>query len=99
MPLLVPVGRRVRLTPQAEILVAHTEAVLGRLEEVEADIAWSGRPPGVALRELPDGRHARSLFTAVRSGRGHHPAIKACRSALHRAVEAAPPRHPGRSRP
>ncbi|MEV5979357.1 LysR family transcriptional regulator [Streptomyces sp. NPDC052114] len=41
VPLLEPVGRRVRLTPQAEILVAHTEAVLARLERAEADIATS----------------------------------------------------------
>ncbi|NNN30681.1 LysR family transcriptional regulator [Streptomyces sp. S3(2020)] len=39
--LLEPVGRRVRLTEQAEILVAHTEAVLQRLERAEADIAGS----------------------------------------------------------
>ena len=39
--LLEPVGRRVRLTPQAEILVSHTEAVLERLERAEADIAAS----------------------------------------------------------
>ncbi|MFI6513528.1 LysR substrate-binding domain-containing protein [Streptosporangium sp. NPDC050855] len=39
--LLEPVGRRVRLTPQAEILVAHTEAILERLERAEADIATS----------------------------------------------------------
>ncbi|MFG2178133.1 LysR substrate-binding domain-containing protein [Streptomyces abikoensis] len=39
--LLEPVGRRVRLTPQAEILVAHTEAVMERLERAEADIATS----------------------------------------------------------
>ncbi|WP_067170294.1 LysR substrate-binding domain-containing protein [Microtetraspora niveoalba] len=41
VPLLEPVGRRVRLTTQAEILVAHTEAVLERLERAEADIATS----------------------------------------------------------
>lgn len=39
--LLEPVGRRVRLTPQAEILVAHTEAVLETLERAEADLAAS----------------------------------------------------------
>ncbi|MGI5472851.1 LysR family transcriptional regulator [Streptomyces sp. CA-132043] len=39
--LLEPVGRRVRLTEQAEILVAHTDAVLERLERAEADIATS----------------------------------------------------------
>ncbi|WP_367048595.1 LysR family transcriptional regulator [Streptomyces sp. Je 1-332] len=41
VPLLEPVGRRVRLTEQAEILVVHTEAVLERLERAEADIAAS----------------------------------------------------------
>lgn len=41
IPLLEHVGRRVRLTAQAEILVAHTEAVLERLEQAEADIATS----------------------------------------------------------
>ncbi|MEU1372205.1 LysR substrate-binding domain-containing protein [Streptomyces triculaminicus] len=41
LPLLEPVGRRVRLTPQAEILVAHTEAVLEQLERAEADLATS----------------------------------------------------------
>ena len=41
VPLLEPAGRRVRLTPQAEILVAHTEAVLERLERAEADLAAS----------------------------------------------------------
>ncbi|MBO2455564.1 LysR family transcriptional regulator [Actinomadura barringtoniae] len=39
--LLEPVGRRVRLTDQAEILVAHTEAVLERLERAEAELAAS----------------------------------------------------------
>lgn len=41
VPLLESVGRRVRLTPQAEILVAHTEALLERMERAEADIASS----------------------------------------------------------
>ncbi|MEU2421032.1 LysR substrate-binding domain-containing protein [Streptomyces sp. NPDC007851] len=39
--LLEPVGRRVRLTAQAEILVSHTEAVLERLERAQAEIAAS----------------------------------------------------------
>lgn len=41
VPLLEPAGRRVRLTPQAEILVAHTEVLLQRLEQAESDIAAS----------------------------------------------------------
>lgn len=39
--LLERVGRGVRLTPQAEILVHHTEALLERLERAEADLAAS----------------------------------------------------------
>jgi DNA-binding transcriptional LysR family regulator len=41
VPLLVPAGRRVRLTPEAEMLVGHVEAVLERLEQAEADMARS----------------------------------------------------------
>ena len=37
VPLPEPAGRGVRLTPQARILVEHTEAILERLEEAEAD--------------------------------------------------------------
>lgn len=39
--LLEPAGRRVRLTAQAEMLVAHTEVLLQRLELAESDIAAS----------------------------------------------------------
>lgn len=38
-PLLEPDGRRVRLTPQAEILVQHVEAILERLDQADADLA------------------------------------------------------------
>lgn len=41
VPLLEPTGRRVTLTAQAEILVAHTEILLQRLEQAESDIAAS----------------------------------------------------------
>ncbi|MFF4667742.1 LysR family transcriptional regulator [Streptomyces sp. NPDC001282] len=41
VPLLEPIGRRVRLTPQAEILVTHTGIVLRQLEAAEAEIAQS----------------------------------------------------------
>ena len=40
-PLLEPIGRRVRLTPQAEILVTHTETVLRQLEAAETAVARS----------------------------------------------------------
>lgn len=39
--LLEPSGRGVRLTPQARILVGHTDAILERLEEAEADLRAS----------------------------------------------------------
>jgi DNA-binding transcriptional LysR family regulator len=38
-PLLEPAGRRVRLTPAAEILVRHTEVLLSQMEQAEADLA------------------------------------------------------------
>ena len=41
VPILEPVGRRVRLTDAAEVLVAHTERVLLELEQAEAAIAAS----------------------------------------------------------
>jgi DNA-binding transcriptional LysR family regulator len=41
LPLLEPVGRRVRLTAQGEILVSHVEAILTQLEAAEADLAAS----------------------------------------------------------
>ncbi len=42
VPLLERSGRRLHLTPQAQILVGHTDAVLSRLEQAEAEIAASG---------------------------------------------------------
>ncbi len=39
--LLRKTGRRVQLTPQAEVLVAHTAQLLETLEQAEADLAAS----------------------------------------------------------
>ncbi|WP_350348119.1 LysR substrate-binding domain-containing protein [Agromyces sp. G08B096] len=50
VPLLVQVGRRVQLTPQAEVLVGHAQAVLDRLEEAEADVARSLTSVGGTVR-------------------------------------------------
>src|SRR5262245_25181357 len=41
VPLLRKAGRRVQLTPQAEILVEHTAAILERLELAESDVVAS----------------------------------------------------------
>ncbi|MEG0298986.1 MAG: LysR family transcriptional regulator [Aurantimicrobium sp.] len=71
IPLLRKSGRRVTLTPQAEILVAHTSTVLEVLEQAEAEVTTSlERPAGLvrlavfqsaALALLPD------ALTLVRS--------------------------------
>ncbi|WP_369173411.1 LysR substrate-binding domain-containing protein [Streptomyces sp. R28] len=50
------------------------------------DLVWNGRPPTVPLRQLPRGERTRRVFTVVRRGRGGHPAIRACRDALQRAL-------------
>ncbi|WP_448002329.1 LysR family transcriptional regulator [Agromyces bauzanensis] len=50
VPLLVQVGRRVQLTPQALVLVEHAKAVLDRLEEAEADVARSLTAVGGTVR-------------------------------------------------
>ena len=53
VPLLRKSGRRVVLTPQAEILVAHTTAILERLElaesEVNASLLQATGPVRVAM--------------------------------------------------
>jgi len=41
VPLLTKSGRRVQLTPQAEMLVAHTELLLDRVELMEAELVTS----------------------------------------------------------
>ena len=50
VPLLEPMGRRVRLTAQAELLVAHTGVVLAELERAEASIAASREQVSGRLR-------------------------------------------------
>lgn len=48
--LLEPVGRGVRLTEAAKVLVTHTEAVIGELEAAEAELAALGRTVRGTLR-------------------------------------------------
>lgn len=50
VPLLERVGRGVRLTPEARILVRHTDAVLEQLERAETEMAASRRTVGGTLR-------------------------------------------------
>ncbi|MFF8432266.1 LysR family transcriptional regulator [Streptomyces sp. NPDC016566] len=77
VPLLEPVGRRVRLTEQAEILVAHTEALLQRLERAEADIAASLTDLNGTLRIASFQTAALTLVpTALGLLREHHPRLR-----------------------
>jgi len=48
--LLEPTGRRVRLTPQAALLVAHTEVLLEEMERAEAALAGSLQETAGTLR-------------------------------------------------
>ncbi|MFD8864583.1 LysR family transcriptional regulator [Streptomyces sp. NPDC059590] len=50
------------------------------------ELVWNGQPRTVTLRQLPRGQRTRRIFTVVRRGRSRHPAVLACRGALHRAV-------------
>lgn len=49
-PLLEPVGRRVQLTAEGKILVAHAETVLAELEQAEAALAASRGEVGGTVR-------------------------------------------------
>uniref|UniRef100_A0AAU2K2L8 LysR substrate-binding domain-containing protein n=1 Tax=Streptomyces sp. NBC_00049 TaxID=2903617 RepID=A0AAU2K2L8_9ACTN len=55
--LLRPVGRRVRLTPAGERLVAHAIAILAAVEEARADLSSEAEPSGRV--------RVASFFTAV----------------------------------
>ena len=50
VPLLRKSGRKVSLTPQAEILVEHTTAILELLERAESDVAESFTTPTGSIR-------------------------------------------------
>ncbi|GLZ28957.1 transcriptional regulator [Lentzea sp. NBRC 105346] len=77
VPLLEPVGRRVKLTPQAEILVAHTEAVLARLEQAEADVAASLHEITGTLRVATFQTATLALIPATLARmRDEHPALR-----------------------
>jgi DNA-binding transcriptional LysR family regulator len=56
--LLEPAGRRVRLTPQADLLVTHTQVLLADMERAEAALAQS-------LNETAGTLHVAAFQTAV----------------------------------
>ncbi|MEU9484694.1 LysR family transcriptional regulator [Streptomyces decoyicus] len=73
-------------------LLLHLRLVeQGHAAALLPDLVWHGRPATVPLQQLPYGQRARRLFTAIRRGRGHHPAVRACRQALRQAAQAPGP--------
>jgi DNA-binding transcriptional LysR family regulator len=77
VPLLVQVGRRVQLTPQALVLVEHGQAVLDRLEEAEADVARSLTSVGgtVRIAVFQSAAHA-VVPQALTLLRAEHPSLR-----------------------
>ncbi|MEV0585234.1 LysR family transcriptional regulator [Nonomuraea sp. NPDC050310] len=77
VPLLEPAGRRVRLTGPAEILVAHTEAILARLERAEAEVAGSSAELTGTLRVAAFQTAALALLPAALAWlRARHPGLR-----------------------
>jgi len=75
--LLEPAGRRVRLTPQAEILVAHTERILEQLERAQADVAASiARVAGVVRVAAFQTAALALLPPAITALAGRHPGLR-----------------------
>ncbi len=77
VPLLEHVGRRVRLTPQAQILVGHTEHILERLEQARADVAASteGVTGTVRVAAFPTAAYT-LLPAALTRLAGEHPRLR-----------------------
>jgi len=88
--LLEPVGRRVRLTAQAEVLVRHIDAVLHRLELAESDLAASLSQLTGELRVATFQTAALALVpAALNTIRAAHPHLRV--RVRHREPELALP--------
>ncbi|MFF4578589.1 LysR substrate-binding domain-containing protein [Streptomyces sp. NPDC001389] len=77
LPLLERTGRRVRLTPAAQNLVGHAEAVLERLERADADLAEarSGLAGVLRIGAFPTATRALVPAALVHLAR-RHPALE-----------------------
>ncbi|MFD8143144.1 LysR substrate-binding domain-containing protein [Streptomyces sp. NPDC059708] len=77
LPLLERTGRRVRLTPAAQHLVGHAEAVLERLEQADADLAEarSGLAGVLRVGAFPTATRALVPAALVHLAR-RHPALE-----------------------
>jgi DNA-binding transcriptional LysR family regulator len=77
VPLLRKSGRRVTLTPQAEILISHTSTVLDVLEQAEAEVTSSlVRPTGVVRLALFQSAALALLPEVLSVIRRDHPEIR-----------------------
>ena len=75
--LLEPAGRRVRLTAQADLLVAHTEVLLEQMERAEAALARSLRETVGTLRVAAFQTAVLTLLPrALIRLEQHHPALR-----------------------
>jgi DNA-binding transcriptional LysR family regulator len=50
VPLVEPIGRRLKLTPQGLTLVGHAEKILDMLERAEADVSSSMEQPSGVVK-------------------------------------------------
>ena len=77
MPLLERVGRNVRLTAAAQTLVAHTDALLARVEEAEADLeATAEQITGTVPRGGDPVRRPVPARARAAAARPRHPALR-----------------------
>lgn len=88
--LLEPVGRKVRLTEEARMLVGHAEAIFRHLEAAEADIAMARASVGGTVRvaSFQTAGHA-VIPSALRALQGEHPGLRV--TVAHIPVEDALP--------
>ncbi|HEX6020865.1 MAG TPA: LysR family transcriptional regulator [Solirubrobacter sp.] len=77
VPLLERVGRNVRLTAAAQTLVTHTDALLARLEEAEADLQATAEQITGTLRVAAiQSAGLYLLAPALRRLKAEHPALR-----------------------
>ncbi|MEB4613536.1 LysR family transcriptional regulator [Leucobacter sp. M11] len=77
VPLLRPVGRRVQLTPEAEILVARTEEILTVMERAESELAEAGETVRGTVRLAIFQTAVLALMpAALRRLRERHPGVR-----------------------
>ncbi|MDA2892825.1 LysR substrate-binding domain-containing protein [Mycolicibacterium sp. BiH015] len=77
VPLLEKVGRRVRLTPAAEILVEHTTAILERLERAASDVAAERAEASGTVRVAVFQSAASAFMPAMLTHlASHHPRLR-----------------------